>query len=377
MFDKHDISRNACMLKGRQARCGYDWWWHSFTGYHSVTGEAKAFFVEFFLCNPAFGGEEPVFGQLPENQAAGKKPSYLMVKAGAWGEDAAQLHCFYGWKKIKVDWGIPFSIRAEQVFLSETETFGTVQVTPEESRIHPEYMSDAGNMSWNLNIRKKIPFNVGYGAGRFFRTLQAFEMFWHAEGMKTEYEGSVTWNGETYLVKPETCYGYADKNWGKGFTSPWVWLSSCNLTSRITGRKLTESVFDIGGGNPKAGPIVFPNQLLTAIRYEGKNYEFNFSKFWTGARTKFDCRETDTQILWHIEQRNWTQRMVADFTCEKKDMLLVNYEAPNGEKRHNRLWNGGNGKGTILLYEHGKLVDEIAAENTGCEYGEFDAMHSN
>lgn len=69
--------------------------------------------------------------------------------------------------------------------------------------------------------------------------------------------------------------------------------------------------------------------------------------------------------------------MVADFTCEKKDMLLVNYEAPNGEKRHNRLWNGGNGKGTILLYEHGKLVDENAAENTGCEYGEFDAMHDN
>lgn len=72
MFDKHDISRNACMLKGRQARCGYDWWWHSFTGYHAVTGEAKAFFVEFFLCNPALGGEEPVFGQLPENQTAGK-----------------------------------------------------------------------------------------------------------------------------------------------------------------------------------------------------------------------------------------------------------------------------------------------------------------
>lgn len=64
--------------------------------------------------------------------------------------------------------------------------------------------------------------------------------------------------------------------------------------------------------------------------------------------------------------------MVTDITCEKKDMLLVNYEAPNGEKRHNRLWNGGNGKGTIKLYHNGKLVDEIQAENVGCEYGEYD-----
>ena len=53
-------------------------------------------------------------------------------------------------------------------------------------------------------------------------------------------------------------------------------------------------------------------------------------------------------------------------------MLLVNYEAPNGEKRHNRLWNGGNGKGTVELYHNGELVDRIRVENAGCEYGEYD-----
>lgn len=63
--------------------------------------------------------------------------------------------------------------------------------------------------------------------------------------------------------------------------------------------------------------------------------------------------------------------MVTDITCEKKDMLLVNYEAPNGEKRHNRLWNGGNGKGTVELWRGKKLIDRIHAENVGCEYGEY------
>ena len=64
--------------------------------------------------------------------------------------------------------------------------------------------------------------------------------------------------------------------------------------------------------------------------------------------------------------------MIADITCEKKDMLLVNYESPDGAKRHNSLWNGGNGKGTIQLFEGERLIDRIHAENIGCEYGEYD-----
>ena len=45
-------------------------------------------------------------------------------------------------------------------------------------------------------------------------------------------------------------------------------------------------------------------------------------------------------------------------------------------KRHNRLWNGGNGYGTIRLYEKQlgelTLIDEIEATHIGCEYGEYD-----
>lgn len=372
MFNRHDISRNACQLFGGQASCGYDWWWHSFTGFHAETGEKKAFFIEFFLCNPATGQKEPVFGQLPENQKNGVKPSYLMVKAGAWGEDAAQLHRFFGWKQIKVAHSVPYRVGAADCYVDETKTYGHVQVTKEEVNEHPEYMCGSGEMFWNLKMKKKVAFNVGYGAGSLFRRLQLFEMFWHAEGMKTLYSGEVIWNGEKYLVKPETCYGYADKNWGKDFTSPWVWLSSSNLTSKLTGRKLKNSVFDIGGGCPKVGPIALKRKLLSAFWYEGQEYEFNFSKFWTFTRTKFYCRETDEEILWHVEQKTWRNCMVTDISCRKKDMLLVNYEAPNGMKQHNRLWNGGNGVGTVKLYRDGKLVDVILAENVGCEYGEYE-----
>lgn len=198
-------------------------------------------------------------------------------------------------------------------------------------------------------------------------------MFWHAEGMKSAYSGHVLWNGEEYIVDSETCYGYADKNWGKDFTSPWVWLSSNNLRSHTDGRKLENSVFDIGGGCPKIGPIALKRKLLSAVWYEGKAYEFNFSKFWTFTRTRFSCRETDTHIFWNVEQKTWRNRLVAEISCLKEDMLLINYEAPDGKKRHTRLWNGGNGVGTVWIYRDGKLIDEIIAENVGCEYGEYDA----
>lgn len=107
MFNKHDISRNQCQLFWHQAEKGYDWWWHSFTGHHAKTGEEKAFFIEYFLCNPLHGSDKPSFGRL------GETPSYLMVKAGSWGEDAAQLHRFFGWKQAEIDMGIPFVIRAD------------------------------------------------------------------------------------------------------------------------------------------------------------------------------------------------------------------------------------------------------------------------
>ena len=242
--------------------------------------------------------------------------------------------------------------------------------------MHPEWMCDAGCMKWDLSINKKIAFNVGYGASRFFRRINAFEMFWHAEGMKTVYEGEIELNGVKYEVRPETCNGYADKNWGGDFTSPWVWLSSNNLTSLKTGKKLENSVFEIGGGRPKIGPVALERKLLGTFFYEGKDYEFNFSKFWTGSRTEFDCGETEDEIWWHVVQTTFRAKMVTDIRCKKSEMLNINYEAPNGTKRHNRLWNGGTGYGTVKLYEKKGgafvLVDEVKTEGVGCEFGEYD-----
>ncbi|MBO6215188.1 MAG: hypothetical protein J6N76_06590 [Lachnospiraceae bacterium] len=379
-FNKPDDNRDAFMLHGHLAKEGYDWWWHSFTAHHETTGEERAFFIEFFTINPELGGDEPVFGQLPANKAAGKKPSYLMVKAGSWGKDAAQLHRFFGWNDVTIKEEPPILISAGECFLSESRTLGKVEVSPEEAAAHPEYMCESGRMIWDLKIDKQISFNVGYGASKALREVDAFEMFWHVQGMKTAYEGNVVWNGENYIVRPEDSYGYADKNWGRDFTSPWVWLTSNNIKSRITGKQLKDTAFDIGGGRPKVGPVALERKLLSAVWYEGTPYEFNFSKFWTLTRTRFRCKEGKNRITWEVIQETPVTKMHTKIVCDKSDMLRVNYEAPDGSRKHRNLWNGGNGRGRMKLYKKKislknkwkwELIDDMEFYNVGCEYGEF------
>ena len=378
MFDHHDITRDAFMLHGPLARKGYDWWWHSFTAQDAVTGEGKAFFIEFFTCDPALAEDEPVLGQLPANRAAGKRPSYLMVKAGTWGKDHCQLHRFFAWKDVKLHGDAPYQIEAADCLACETALRGHITITPEEAEKHPEWMCDAGDMRWDLTVDKQIAFNVGYGASKPMRDAEAFAMYWHAEGMKSAYSGEIVFNGRRYTVTPEKSYGYADKNWGRDFTSPWVWLSSNCLTSRKTGKRLENSVFDIGGGRPKIYFVPLDRRLLGAFWYEGREFDFNFSHLWLNVKTEFSFEETEHLVQWNVRQENNEAVMQTEIFCKKEDMLFVNYEAPDGSKRHNRLWNGGNGWGTVRLYEKQKdgliLLDEIEATHVGCEYGEYDQI---
>ncbi len=372
-FLKVDPKKNLPQLDGSFAKCGYDWWWHSFTGKSEKTGKERAFFIEFFTVNPALSKDEVVLGQDPENKESGKKPSYLMIKCGCWGKRHFQFHKFFPWKDVKMD-EKTLCIKAGDCILTEDTLKGTVEISEDEAE-DPARMTDAGTMTFDLKIEKHLPFNVGYGTSSLFRKMKAFEMYWHVSGMKTAYFGTVTVNGKKFTVEKESSFGYADKNWGADFTTPWLWLSSNHIYSEKEGRVLKNSAFDIGGGRPKAFHIRFNRKLLSAICYEGTPLEFNFSKFWTFTRTYFDCYETDTDIVWKVRQENLFFVHVTEIKCPKKEMLFVNYETPKGEKKFNKLWNGGTGFGRVKLYRKkyfGKkdLIDTWIVRNVGCEWGE-------
>ena len=115
------------MLYGPLSRKGYDWWWHSMTAENAETGELKPFYVEFFTCNPALAEDEPVIvWNDPEAQKAGKRPSYLMVNVGFWGEDHGQLHRFFSLKDVDIHATAPYRIVADDCRCSEVHTEGHI-----------------------------------------------------------------------------------------------------------------------------------------------------------------------------------------------------------------------------------------------------------
>ena len=76
---------------------------------------------------------------------------------------------------------------------------------------------------------------------------------------------------------------------------------------------------------------------------------------------------------WTVNASNKNSYIELTLHCRRDEMLLVNYEAPNGLKLHNRPWNGGTGYGELKLYKKdGTLIDDVKLENAGCEYGEYD-----
>ncbi len=363
---RKELHKNLYMLKGSYTKKGYDWWWHSFTAINEKSGEEKAFFVEYFFINPLLSPSKVIHG-------ADGLPSYMMLNCGSWGKEGkSQLHRFYPYNEIKIAKD-HLEISGEEFLLTENHIKGHVNV----KNPTPGMLSDEGEMSFDIKLDKKITYDVGYGTSPLFRNLKAFDMYWHAQGVKTVMSGEVTYNGEKYIINPETSYGYSDKNWGKDFTSPWVWLSSWDLVSEKSGKRLENSAFEIGGGRPRAFGITFNRKLLIAAFYEGKKYEFNFSKFWTFTKTKFDCYETDEKIIWDIQTKSFKNRMITHIECPKEEMLLINYEAPDGEKKFHRLFNGGTGKGYIELYHGKNLIDKMITNHVGCEYGTYHSEGDN
>ncbi len=370
-------ARNGYMLEGRLARRGYDWWWHSLVAINERTGEKEPFFIEYYVVNPALGGAAPVPGQLPANKAQGVKPAYAMIKAGHWAKNGAslQLHNFYGIDDFSAS-RRTMDVRIGDCRASDTELKGAVSLTVQEAGAHPEYMSDAGSMSWDLKAEKVLPYSVGYGTSALFRRLKAFQMYWHAAGMQTRYSGTIVLNGEAYRVDPESSCGYQDKNWGSDYTSPWVWLNCNNFVDAASGEPLSLTSLDVGGAGPVVLGHALPRRLLIAFYLNGKLHEWNFSKFWKGSKQTFACPEFPDRVEWNIEAWDRKEKIEIHFSCPRDTMIKVNYENPDGEKRHNRLWNGGYAAGSLKLFERDgkswKQAGEYKGSLGGCEYGEYD-----
>ena len=372
-MNKSDLNRNAYLLQGAMARKGYMRWWHSFTGVQPETGETRTFFVEYFIINPGLGSEQPILGQHPYFKKRDMRPSYVMIKAGAFPGKAAdnqelvgkQLHAFFPISSLKIAKD-PLIIQAEDCFYSENHISGRVDVTTKEAR-HLSLMTDEGSMEWDLEVHKAVACHTGFLSNAFFTALNALTSFWHAEGIRTFYKGSVTLDGISYQVTPENSYGYADKHWGKSYNRPWLQLASCHLISERTGHELKHSALAMDGCSPKFLCFPLKRRLMLQLTYTGEDFEFHFAKPGSFCRCKWNIKETNKRYIWHIMAQNKSAVIKISGSCRKEEMLPLRYEAPDGSKAEVPLSGGRSGYGSLQIYRRtpaGKqLLDSLTYEN--------------
>ena len=362
------------MLRGSLSRKGYMRWFHSFTGVQAETGETRTFFIDYFIINPGLGGDLPILGQHPYYKKRGMKPSYVMIKAGVFpdenGEDGRQIHAFYPISSLKVT-GNPMVMQIEDCFYSENRISGFVEVSPAEAR-HRSFMSDAGWMEWDVEVHKAVACNTGILSGTFFRAVNGLENFWHGEGIRSFFRGTVTLDGISYQVSPDTSYGYADKHWGRSFIRPLFQFASGRLSSARTDRELKHSVLAINGCCPRL--LFFPlrRRLMIQMTYMGEDYEFGFVKPFLFSKQKWEVKETNKRFIWHIMARNRTSVIKISCSCTKGQMMQLRYETPEGHRLKSPLWAGGAGTGTIQLYRREKggkqLIDTLKLEDAVCRW---------
>lgn len=351
-MNKHDIKRNLPTMTGRLGKCGYDRWCHFFTGIHKETGVKKSFFVEYCIVNPELGGKEPVMGDKRY-----QRPAYLMVRAGMWGKNGYSVKRYYGIEEMEVA-STFLKITAGECFLSENNIWGRIQ--------------EKHSMRWSLMMNKRVAFNIGYSTSQPVREINPFDMYWHAEGMRTIFEGTITADGQIYQVTAESGYGYADKKWGRDYTGPWFWVYGNQMKSKRTGERLKNSAFAIGGGDPVVLGFQLKNKPFADIYYEGQNREVNFSTPGTFARMKYSCKWKNGDLLWHMKAKSRNTAMEVRIVCPGGEMQVINYQTPEGEWKRDNTLGSGTGKGEILLYQRkGRkytLIDTIYVKGVGFEY---------
>lgn len=348
-------------------------WWHSFTGVQTETGETRAFFVEYFIINPGLGGEQPILGQHPYFKKRGMRPSYVMIKAGAFPSAAAgsqepqekQLHAFYPISSLKIAKD-PLIIQAGDCFYSENHISGRVDVTNKEAR-HRSLMTNEGSMEWDLEVHKAVACHTGFLSNAFFTALNTLTSFWHAEGIRTFYRGSVTLDGISYQITPESSYGYADKHWGKNYNQPWLQLASCHLVSERTGHELKHSALAMDGCSPKFLCFPLKRRLMLQLTYTGEDFEFHFARPGSFCCCKWKIKETNKRYIWHITAQNKSAVIKISGSCRKEEMLPLRYEAPDGSITENPLLGSGSGCGSLQIYRRTsarkQLLDSLTYEN--------------
>ena len=376
------------MLKGSQKKNCFEYWRLVTSGFSRLTGEERIFFFDFIIVNPALSPKECVLGfkdrsnktaqdlhyaltgSAPVQNVAAEEyvqPSYGLVKAGVLGQHGKQINSFYPCNHVDLqskDYIARFnSIQSGECTLFENGTTGEVRVTSQDLRIHPEFICNAGSISWNLRFDRKIGF-LPY--------TKTKNVSWYSYGAYSVFAGKINFDGEEYEVVPAKSYGYAEKKWGTDYNSPLFHLHSSNLISSITGKPMQNSCVVVEGE--------FAGKIAIYTYIENKCIEFEVSRKRRDDVT-FECSEMPededgVKLHWTCSAHNKKYVLDIDVYCKTQAMSLRDYESPEGSRKLLKILGGCMGTGTVRLYQKNhkelELLNEARIANCVCEYGNME-----
>ena len=296
------------------------------------------------------------------------QPSFVMVKVGRLAKNGKQINAYFPSGCMKVGTGeyiFKVGTLAENTcVLTDNSTSGSVAVTHSELLEKPELLCSAGSMTWDLH------YTIG---DSFFPNYRSKLGCWSCFGARTAFGGVVILDGEKFSVNTKSSFGYFDKNWGRNFANPFLHLSSSNLTSNISGKKLYESCFAVQGE--------YNRRLSILTSFEGKKLEFH-----AGSHKKYDIHYECTQmpstgddvvkLHWSVSMNDHKNFIDIDVYCDTAAMFVRSYESPDGGRKVLKVLGGGSGVGEVKLYQRIKrnleLLEDIRIDSCLCEYGNIE-----
>jgi hypothetical protein len=320
----------AKLITSSQEKRGFYWQRYNFSGYHSITGKIKSFFIEFYAAST-------------QGSKAAKSQKYALVRCGINGKSNKIFDAKFPLSDVTID-ETGIHIIKENILFGESKLEGEIP----------------GMMLWDITL-----LNIVSTAS----SVKAKHLNWLVAGNAPQFLGTVLIGNEEYVVSPATSFGTVDRIYGATFPEKWFFLMGSNLVSNISAQKLDDSFFSVNG--------VFSKKIAITAMINDVRYEFGSKNRFSRTKQTFDCTQNDDSIHWTASIQKRGIVIDIDVNCRTSDMKLKTYEVPPDSTQKLQLLTGVTGNAEIRLYKTvGKTLELVEHVRTGhalCEYGENDS----
>lgn len=373
------------ILRGRLRQSGFERWRYVFSAFSKSTGQERKFYIELYIVNPGLSPKTAVISQksrlaLSEselqyalagtesaahaNDELDVRPSYALVKAGAFGAGGKQINKFHASSQMSFIKNSEI-FRVGECLFGPKSLSGSVAVSTQDLRVRPELLCNVGSMDWDLKFEYQIESVPIYRKKSYC---------WLPIGMKTAFSGTVHLDNQEYVILPKSSEGYVDKCWGERPNSPYFHISSSKMTSIISGKAMNNSCFSLEGE--------FGGDLSASVMLDGERVPVENFSFFKRDSIIHDCSQLSNgdggeKVHWTVSIHKGKMVIDIDLFCNGKDMFVRDYEMPQGKRCLLKIL-GGKGNGEIRIYkkigknlellEHANIYDAI------CEFGQTEEV---